>query len=41
MTSVIRFVSVEQMETMLDMGMEEGTKQSQGQIDALLATAPV
>ncbi len=37
MTAVTRFVSVEQMETMLDMGMQEGMTQAIGQIDALLS----
>jgi uncharacterized protein YndB with AHSA1/START domain len=36
MTAVTRFVSVEQMETMLGMGMQEGMTQAIGQIDALL-----
>ena len=41
MTAVTHFVSVEQMETMLGMGMQEGMTQAIGQIDALLALAPV
>jgi uncharacterized protein YndB with AHSA1/START domain len=41
MTAVTRFVSVEQMETMLGMGMQEGMTQAVGQIDALLARAPI
>jgi uncharacterized protein YndB with AHSA1/START domain len=41
MTAVTCFVSVEQMETMLDMGMQEGMTQAIGQIDALLAPARV
>jgi uncharacterized protein YndB with AHSA1/START domain len=35
------FVDVEQMETMLGMGMQEGMTQAISQIDALLAPAPV
>jgi len=41
MTAVTRFVSVQQMETMLGMGMEEGMTQAIGQIDALLTAAEV
>jgi uncharacterized protein YndB with AHSA1/START domain len=41
MTAVTRFVSVEQMETMLGMGMAEGMTQAVAQIDALLELAPV
>ncbi len=41
MTVVSRFVSVEQMETMLGMGMQEGLTQAVGQIDGLLAPVPV
>lgn len=41
MTAVTHFVSVEQMEIMLGMGMQEGMTQAIGQIDALLALAPV
>jgi uncharacterized protein YndB with AHSA1/START domain len=37
MTVLTRFVDVEQMETMLGMGMQEGMNQAVGQIDALLA----
>lgn len=37
MTAVTHFVSVEQMERMLDMGMQEGMNQAVSQIDALLA----
>jgi uncharacterized protein YndB with AHSA1/START domain len=36
MTVVSRFVDTAQMETLLDMGMEEGMAQALGQIDALL-----
>lgn len=41
MTAVTCFVSVEQMETMLGMGMQEGMTQAIGQIDALVAPARV
>jgi uncharacterized protein YndB with AHSA1/START domain len=41
MTAVTHFVDVEQMETMLGMGMEEGMTQAIGQIDALLSRASV
>ncbi|MGO8870789.1 MAG: SRPBCC family protein [Acidimicrobiales bacterium] len=41
MTAVTHFISTEQMETMLGMGMQEGMAQAIGQIDALLASAPV
>ena len=41
MTVVTRFVSAEQMETMLGMGMEEGMTQAIGQIDALLSADAV
>jgi len=41
MTAVTRFVSIEQMETMLNMGMQEGITQAIRQIDALLTPAPV
>ncbi len=41
MTAVTRFTSVEQMATMLDMGMEEGFSLAVGQIDALLSPAGV
>ena len=37
MTTVTRFVNVEQMETMLGMGMQEGLAQAVAQIDSLLA----
>ncbi|MEU4420601.1 SRPBCC domain-containing protein [Actinoplanes sp. NPDC024001] len=36
MTTVSTFVSAEQLERMAAMGMEEGMRQAQGQIDALL-----
>ena len=39
MTAVTQFTDVQQMETMLDMGMQEGMTQAIGQIDALLAPA--
>jgi uncharacterized protein YndB with AHSA1/START domain len=41
MTVLTRFVDVEQMETMIEMGMQEGMNQAVGQIDALLSAAPV
>ena len=41
MTAVTRFTDVEQMQTMLAMGMEEGMTQAIGQIDGLLAPVPV
>jgi uncharacterized protein YndB with AHSA1/START domain len=41
MTAVTNFVDVEQMEKMIDMGMQEGLAQAVGQIDALLASASV
>jgi hypothetical protein len=41
MTAVTCFVSVEQMETMLEMGMEEGLTRAIGQIDALVASTRV
>jgi len=41
MTAVTCFVSVEQMETMLGMGMQEGLTQAIDQIDALVAPARV
>ncbi len=37
MTCVTRFADVAQMETMLDMGMQEGMTQAIGQIDSLLS----
>jgi uncharacterized protein YndB with AHSA1/START domain len=36
MTTVISFVSVEQLEQLVEMGMEEGMRLAMGQIDALL-----
>jgi uncharacterized protein YndB with AHSA1/START domain len=36
MTVVTHFIDVEQMQTMLDMGMQEGMTQAIGQIDAVL-----
>jgi uncharacterized protein YndB with AHSA1/START domain len=39
MTVLTQFVDVEQMETMLAMGMQEGMTQAVGQIDALLEPA--
>jgi uncharacterized protein YndB with AHSA1/START domain len=41
MTAVTRFVDAEQMQTLLDMGMQEGMAQAIGQIDGLLSAAPV
>ena len=41
MTAVVQFVDVDQMETMLGMGMQEGMSLAMGQIDALLSPAPV
>ena len=41
MTTVTQFVDVEQMQTMLGMGMEEGMTQAIGQIDAVLSPVPV
>jgi uncharacterized protein YndB with AHSA1/START domain len=41
MTAVVQFVDVDQMETMLGMGMQEGMSLAIGQIDALLSPAPV
>ena len=41
MTAVTRFTDVEQMQTMLGMGMEEGMTQAIGQIDAVLSPVPV
>jgi len=40
MTSVTQFASVDQLNEMAAMGMEEGMRQALGQIDALLA-API
>ena len=37
MTSVTQFISLEQLEQMVQMGMEEGLKLAMGQIDGLLA----
>ncbi len=41
MTALTRFTDVEQMQTMLGMGMEEGMTQAIGQIDAVLSPVPV
>jgi len=41
MTAVTHFVDAAQMETMLGMGMQEGMAQAIGQIDVLLAPAPL
>ncbi|MGZ8741313.1 MAG: SRPBCC family protein [Nocardioides sp.] len=40
MTVASRFPSLEAMEQLITMGMEEGMKESMGQIDAVLAGAP-
>jgi hypothetical protein len=37
MTTVSTFVSAEQLEQMIGMGMEEGMNEAMGQIDAVLA----
>jgi len=39
MTVITNFVSVEQMQTLLGMGMQEGMTQAVGQIDALVSQA--
>jgi uncharacterized protein YndB with AHSA1/START domain len=41
MTAVTHFTDVEQMQTMLGMGMQEGMAQAIGQIDAVLSPVPV
>ena len=41
MTAVTRFTDTAQMQTFLDMGMQEGMAQAIGQIDALLLSASV
>jgi len=41
MTTVNRFVSVEQLEQMMQMGMEEGMRLAMGQIDAILISEGV
>ena len=41
MTTVTKFTNVEQMQTMLAMGMEEGMTHATGQIDALLSRIAV
>ena len=41
MTAVTHFTDVEQMQTMLGMGMQEGMTQAIGQIDAVLSQVPV
>jgi uncharacterized protein YndB with AHSA1/START domain len=40
MTIATRFPSLEAMEQLVSMGMEEGMKEAMGQIDAILASAP-
>jgi uncharacterized protein YndB with AHSA1/START domain len=39
MTTVTHFASTEQLEKMLEMGMQEGMRLAMGQIDAVLASA--
>jgi uncharacterized protein YndB with AHSA1/START domain len=41
MTAVTHFIDAAQMQTMLDMGMQDGMTQAIRQIDALLSPAPV
>jgi uncharacterized protein YndB with AHSA1/START domain len=41
MTAVTRFIDASQMQTMLEMGMQDGMTQAIGQIDALLSPASV
>jgi len=41
MTAVTHFIDAAQMQTMVDMGMQEGMTQAIGQIDALLSSASV
>jgi len=41
MTSVSSFTSVEQLEQLVQMGMEEGGREAMGQMDAILAEVPV
>jgi hypothetical protein len=40
MTIATRFPSLEAMEQVLAMGMEEGLREAMGQIDAILAGTP-
>ena len=40
MTAVTRFASTEQMQAMLERGMDEGMGLAIGQIDSLLASTP-
>jgi uncharacterized protein YndB with AHSA1/START domain len=40
MTTVTRFPSLEAMEQLIGMGMEEGMHEAMSQIDAILAGAP-
>jgi hypothetical protein len=37
MTTVTHFESAEQLQQMVEMGMEEGSREALGQVDALLA----
>jgi uncharacterized protein YndB with AHSA1/START domain len=41
MTVITHFTDIEQMQTMLGMGMQEGMTQAVGQIDAVLSPVPV
>jgi hypothetical protein len=41
MTAVTMFSSAEQLEQMLQMGVEEGMRLAVGQIDAILSEVPV
>lgn len=41
MTTLSQFISTEQLEQMIQIGMEEGMRQAMGQIDAILAEVPV
>jgi uncharacterized protein YndB with AHSA1/START domain len=41
MTAVTRFIDAAQMQTMLEMGMQDGMTQAIGQIDGLLSSASV
>jgi uncharacterized protein YndB with AHSA1/START domain len=41
MTTITRFESPQQMEALLDMGMQEGMREAMGQIDDVLTEVPV
>jgi len=41
LTNLTQFVSIEQMNTMVEMGMDEGLREAAGQMDAVLAEVPV